>query len=301
MSKQAFIEEFDDDTEFDIPVAPVRSFPNPTLTPASSLQPNSPAISSPAFAPPPNPSTGQQSVIGPDGVQYVQDDSHFKSWTCVYPCYFDKNRSHKEGRRVNKELAVENPLAKDLADALKSIGFSCVLEPQKTHPQDWANPGRVRLQFKESDGSFAHPIVKNKADLYIAISHYLKHNPTTPQSALRLPIPGLPSDKPPPPPAVPKGKHWKINTVVPLHSPALTGGGVSENPLGDMQSMMRNMGGPGGMSGMGGAGGMPDMSSLMKMMGNMGGMGGLGGGMEGGAPAGGSLPKPKAKVIRGRR
>jgi signal recognition particle subunit SRP19 len=45
---------------------------------------------------------------------------------------------------------------------------------------------------------------------------------------MRLPIAGLPPQKePPPPPAVPKG--WKINAILPLHSPAVSGGGVSEN------------------------------------------------------------------------
>ena len=35
-----------------------------------------------------------------------------------------------------------------------------------------------------------------------------------------------------PPPAVPKG--YKINEILPLHSPAVSGGGVSENILKDM-------------------------------------------------------------------
>ena len=68
-------------------------------------------------------------------------------------------------------------------------------------------------------------------------------------------------DEKPPPPAVPRGFH--IGTILPLHSPALSGGGVSDNFLKDM---MAEMGGqlPPGMEGManlagagGGGGGQP--------------------------------------------
>lgn len=51
-------------------------------------------------------------------------------------------------------------------------------------------------------------------------------------------------DKPPPPPAVPRG--WKINEILPLHSAAVTGGGVSEDLL---KEMMAGMGGPAGAAG----------------------------------------------------
>jgi len=43
--------------------------------------------------------------------------------------------------------------------------------------------------------------------------------------------------KPPPPPAVPKG--WKMNAILPLHSAALTGGGVSDNFFKDMMAEMQ--------------------------------------------------------------
>ena len=75
-----------------------------------------------------------------------------------------------------------------------------------------------------------------------------------------MPPPQLPI----PPPAVPKG--WKINTIVPLHSPALSGGGVSENILKDVMQEMQNAQGGGGGGPAGGLAGM------------LGGMGGLGGG-----------------------
>ena len=50
-------------------------------------------------------------------------------------------------------------------------------------------------------------------------------------------------DGPLPPPAVPKG--WKLNPILPLHSPALSGGGVSDNILKDMMQEMQGAGGEG--------------------------------------------------------
>ena len=32
-------------------------------------------------------------------------------------------------------------------------------QPDRCHPADWENPGRVKVQF-EIDGKFANPIVK---------------------------------------------------------------------------------------------------------------------------------------------
>ena len=57
---------------------------------------------------------------------------------------------------------------------------------------------------------------------------------------LKLQIRGIPEQKEPlPPPAVPRG--WKVNEILPLHSPAVTGGGVSENFLKDMMAEMQGL------------------------------------------------------------
>ena len=66
---------------------------------------------------------------------------------------------------------------------------------------------------------------------------------------MRLQLQGLPMPKEgeTPPPAIPRG--FKMGSILPLHSPALSGGGVSDNFLKDM---MAEMGGqlPEGMQGM---------------------------------------------------
>lgn len=83
-----------------------------------------------------------------------------KHFQCLYPVYFDKTRSRAEGRKVGAELAVENPLAQDIVDAVQMLGLKVGFEPMKLHPKDWANPGRVRVLVKQ-DGKSVNPNIKN--------------------------------------------------------------------------------------------------------------------------------------------
>lgn len=97
--------------------------------------------------------------------------------------------------------------------------------------------------------------------LYILVSKYLKAHPTTEDTPFRagMRIAGLPiPQKPVPPPAKPRG--WKMNDILPLHSPAMSGGGVSENIFKEMMTDMQGsqsgmMEGAAGGSGAGAAGG----------------------------------------------
>jgi signal recognition particle subunit SRP19 len=176
------------------------------------------------------------------GLTNSSDREKSKHFQCLYPVYFDKSRTRAEGRRVGAELAVENPLAREMADVTASLGLQTVFEPDKLHPKDWSNPGRIRVLLKQ-DGKPTNRNVKNKHHLYILIAQYLQAHPTQKNSPFRLPIRGLPMPKEMPEPAVPKG--WKMNKILPLHSPGLTGGGVSENFLQDMMAEMQGeMGGP---------------------------------------------------------
>jgi signal recognition particle subunit SRP19 len=51
------------------------------------------------------------------------------------------------------------PLSKDIADAAMRLGLRALHEITKTHPRDWENPGRVRVQWKK-DGKLVNPAVK---------------------------------------------------------------------------------------------------------------------------------------------
>lgn len=118
------------------------------------------------------PSTRSQSLMDPSQIpssasQIPQhsapqfDPSTAKKWICLYPLYFDATRSHKQGRRVGKEYAVENPLAKTMVDAVASFGLKVFFEPGKTHPKDWSNPGRARVELKDEGGKQKRNTVNN--------------------------------------------------------------------------------------------------------------------------------------------
>ncbi|KAJ2385294.1 signal recognition particle subunit [Coemansia sp. RSA 2603] len=73
--------------------------------------------------------------------------SRYKKWVCLYPLYFDKSRSLDSGRKVALSLAIYAPHGRQLLVAAKKAGFDVVYEPNKTHPRDFFNPGRVRVRL----------------------------------------------------------------------------------------------------------------------------------------------------------
>lgn len=198
------------------------------------------------------------------------DRERTKHYQCLYPVYFDSTRSRAEGRRVGKDEGIPNPLAQEIANAVSKIEFAgqVVFEPGKVHPKDWANPGRVRVLIKENGKPTGKGPAKNKHQLYKLVAQHLREHPTTEESPMRLRIAGVPTpNKPMPPPAAPKG--WKMGTILPLHSPALSGGGVNENYFKDILSEMQGQGGMPGMPNIPGMSGMlggnePDASGSKK-------------------------------------
>ncbi|KAJ5736396.1 Signal recognition particle SEC65 subunit [Penicillium malachiteum] len=277
MSQYARVEELSDSDPDE--VAPSDFLPeNTIIAPIAPAVPTpAPAKPTPAFAPPISQVPEPQREI----------PRHFQ---CLYPVYFDKSRSRAEGRKVGAELAVENPLARDIVDAVQMLGLKAGLEPEKLHPKDWANPGRVRVLLKDEDGTLVNPGIKNKHHLFILVAQYLKAHPTNEQSPYRLRIRGLPMpEKLPEAPSAPRG--WKIGKILPIHSPAYSGGGVSDNPFKEAMAEMQNMQ---GMPGMPQIPGMPGMG--MPGMPGMPGFPGMGGEPSGSAPEKKKKDKKKGKA-----
>ncbi len=138
-----YVDDFDE--RFPIQQKAAPAAPTPALAAAernganSLIDPNQiPTSSSRA---PPKP------FVGADGTAFqpTEDDSKYKDFQCLYPIYFDKTRSRAEGRRVGLEMAVENPLARDIVAACGRLRLETLFEPSKAHPKDWANPGRVKV------------------------------------------------------------------------------------------------------------------------------------------------------------
>ncbi|OAA59452.1 signal recognition particle protein Sec65 [Cordyceps fumosorosea ARSEF 2679] len=223
-----------------------------------------------AAAPPPSSSSSsaaaataaqqamQQMMLNSNNMRAVTADERasYAGYQSLYPVYFDAERSRAQGRRVAAALAVRSPLARDIADACSRLRLQAVLEPDKTHPKDWANPGRVKVALKPNAGNDR---IANKHHLYLLVAQHLRENPTTERSAgLRVRMGGQihpPEDKPYPKPAAPRG--WRINEYLPYMSAAMTGGGVSENLFKDIMKEMQGGGDPMAalMAGAGQAGG----------------------------------------------
>ncbi|KAK0626777.1 signal recognition particle, SRP19 subunit [Immersiella caudata] len=227
-------------------------------------------------APPTQPRQQPQQPPNYPHMQTTNDDSAYRAYQCLYPVYFDAIRTRAEGRRVASNLAVRSPLATEIVAACASLRLPAVFEAGKLHPKDWANPGRVRVNLKEPHVAGR---IKNKHHLYLLVAKHLREHPVTEDGpALRMVVRGAPpppqveEGKPWPRPAVPRG--WKIGELLPYYSPAMTGGGVSENFLkdmmkemqggGDMASMLAAAAGGGGQSGSGSGGGKKDKKGKGK-------------------------------------
>ena len=67
----------------------------------------------------------------------------------LYPEYFDLKVSRASGRRVAKRDAIEAPNAHGLYEAVKAMGYDCILELEKAHPRFWfKSTGRVLVENK---------------------------------------------------------------------------------------------------------------------------------------------------------
>ncbi|SCU97311.1 LADA_0H05622g1_1 [Lachancea dasiensis] len=166
----------------------------------------------------PVPKSNQTASGQPQVVSFTEEQKQqLKKFQILYPCYFDKNRSHKQGRRVPAEWAVENPLAQTLADAVSNLKIPCVIEPHKCHPQDFGNPGRIRLFMKDEGQSTEPSLFKNKRMLLKLISKYMQEHPTTLDVLKDVPMEAGAEGYEPR--RVPKVKGFVMNDLVPIHSP----------------------------------------------------------------------------------
>jgi signal recognition particle subunit SRP19 len=69
----------------------------------------------------------------------------------LYPTYFDVRRSQRDGRRVPRKLAVENPTAETIAQAAKALGYRVFVDKGAAHPTTpWRKDGRVLVTTGEA-------------------------------------------------------------------------------------------------------------------------------------------------------
>ncbi|WP_336325627.1 signal recognition particle subunit SRP19 [Halovenus sp. HT40] len=82
----------------------------------------------------------------------------------IWPAYLDADLTREEGRRVSKELAVEDPEVDEIAQAVQQVGYDAVIERSKTYPREYEARGRVLVKGAED---------ASKSDLLQATAAYL--------------------------------------------------------------------------------------------------------------------------------
>ncbi|KAL1744158.1 signal recognition particle, SRP19 subunit [Schizophyllum fasciatum] len=175
------IEEFDDDTELPLPSQhlPNTGTRGPLLEEITDFNQSQSASSASqgfanAFQGSANPLRGAFSSGASPSNNVVSDITPYKSWTCIYPIYIDAKRPYGTGqRRIARQKGVWWPLIKDIAEATNRLGLQTLMEPLKSHPRDWENPGRVRVQWKQ-DGRFLNSAVQTKKQLLEMISFQIQ-------------------------------------------------------------------------------------------------------------------------------
>ena len=82
----------------------------------------------------------------------------------IWPAYFDADLTRAEGRRVPRDLAVEDPEVEEIARAVKQVGYEVDIESDKTYPREYEPRGRVVVKGADDAG---------KSDLLQATAAYL--------------------------------------------------------------------------------------------------------------------------------
>jgi signal recognition particle subunit SRP19 len=96
--------------------------------------------------------------------------SNEERWIQVYPLYINKSKTVAEGRRVNKEMAVEDPYIGEMAHVLQTNGFKIFIE-NKVHPREQDKENvlrrcRLRIHLRNDDGSPVNASFPNKKSIY---------------------------------------------------------------------------------------------------------------------------------------
>ncbi|KAL9936023.1 hypothetical protein V8E36_004865 [Tilletia maclaganii] len=139
------IEDFDDDFEFDLPAPP---------TGGASASSSHTAV----------PNDGATLLSHSGSKAPTAEET--KDWICLYPIYFDAKRKYRGGcRRVKYESAALYPQSIHLAHACQLLGVKFNHELYKSHPQDWENPGRIRVQLFNEAGDPLQAHIPTKQEL----------------------------------------------------------------------------------------------------------------------------------------
>ncbi|PWN54347.1 signal recognition particle, SRP19 subunit [Violaceomyces palustris] len=186
MPPKAVVEDFDDDTEFDLPGFPSSSGggiggsgANNAAAQMAAMQEMMSKMGGGAGGAGGvagiDPSLASFGATRPPPINSPEKEAEHKRWITLYPIYFDAKRHYKKGsRRVNYEKSSINPQSLVIARAVQKLGLLLAHEPYKTHPQDWENPGRVKVKLFDEDGKPTHSTITSKKSLLDAVAELIQ-------------------------------------------------------------------------------------------------------------------------------
>lgn len=84
----------------------------------------------------------------PPITQWTPNKKHSdrERWVCIYPAYIDSKKSRQEGRKVAKEVGVENPTYQEIRDVLAVANFPVLVE-NKLYPREKSKVPRYNFAF----------------------------------------------------------------------------------------------------------------------------------------------------------
>lgn len=88
------------------------------------------------------------------------EHSDRERWICIYPAYINRKKTRQEGRRIPKQVCVENPSFQEIRDVLQVLNLNVLVENKqysREKSKELAFRGRIRVQLKNNDGS---PVLK---------------------------------------------------------------------------------------------------------------------------------------------
>jgi signal recognition particle subunit SRP19 len=86
---------------------------------------------------------------------------------CIYAPYIDENKTVKQGRKLKKELCCDRPYPFEIKEAIeKGMNLPCELE-DKCYSRDFWERGRVRVEYKNEDGTPKNPEFPTRRSILI--------------------------------------------------------------------------------------------------------------------------------------
>ena len=96
-------------------------------------------------------------------------DINVSKWTVIYPSYFNAKVSCTKGRRVAKNIAVDNPNLNEISECLQFLKIRHTIEQNKTYSRDILARGRCRCELRNEAGMNMNPEITSKKLLLLKL------------------------------------------------------------------------------------------------------------------------------------